>query len=77
MSLIEQLKKDMPEQHFLFAAVRTLKEKEEIVAFYLEYITLLKRTAVGPHAPENDPKLVADMNICYALGYLGKEEFFR
>jgi len=70
-SLLERLREEEPKLNVLFAALKLLKDPQEIKQFYQEYIGFLGQSE-DPEVRKN-PKTTADSNIGYALGYLTQE----
>lgn len=72
MGLIEKLKEEKPGRNYVFTAIETLTDPQEIKQFYSEYIVELKKETKAPCDPKDDPKTVANSNIGYIVGYYDK-----
>ena len=64
--IIDKLKQKDPEKNFLFTAIETLENPEEIKEFREEYTSVMKEQGTSDRAKEH-PKEVADDNICIVL----------
>jgi len=67
-SLIEKLKSERPCRDFVFTAVRTLTNPDEIRQFYKEYTEWLRQGNLT-----EDPKDLCRKNLGYILGYVDQK----
>jgi len=65
-NIIEKLKQKDPDKNFLFTAIESLHNDDEIREFREEYVTVMKESGTNERA-KTAPKEVVDDNICIVL----------
>ena len=69
--LLQRLMALEPKHDVVFTAIEQLKDETEIRQFFQEYVKYIEESGLED-SPIKDPKVVANMNIGYVLGYYEK-----